>query len=118
MKTHDGSCHCGAFKFSVELDIGKGAMTCNCSMCQRAGYVMMFVPRDKVTVKTDESMLKSYHFNTKKLDHLFCTTCGIHPITRGQMPDGTPMVMVNLRCLEGLDDLSAIQTSQHNGRAA
>ncbi len=44
---HKGSCHCGQVMFEVEGEI-KGAMACNCSICQRKGALMWFVPRDKL----------------------------------------------------------------------
>src|SRR3712207_8944762 len=43
MKTYTGGCHCGAVKFEVSAAFD-GAMTCNCSICSKAGYALAFVP--------------------------------------------------------------------------
>ena len=40
---HKGSCHCGKVAFEVEGDIDS-AMSCNCSICQRKGSLLWFVP--------------------------------------------------------------------------
>jgi PAS domain-containing protein len=50
-----------------------------------------------------EDALTTYHFNKKVIDHLFCSTCGVTSFARGKKPDGTPMVAVNTRCLDGVD---------------
>ncbi len=44
-----------------------------------------------------------YLFNKKKLHHRFCTSCGIESYANGTGPDGSPMVGINLRCVEGVD---------------
>ncbi len=115
MPNFSGSCHCGAFTFNVDLEL-EGLMSCNCSMCQRTGYVMAFVDPAKLEPESDLSTLTSYKFNTMNIDHLFCATCGIHPIGAGKKRDGTAMRMVNVRCLHNVD-VASIQTKQVDGRA-
>src|SRR5690349_7080688 len=41
---HKGSCHCGKIAFEVEGEIDS-ALACNCSICQRMGSLLWFVPR-------------------------------------------------------------------------
>ena len=48
-----GSCHCGAVAFEVEGEI-KSAMSCNCSICQRKGSLLWFVPRETLKPLTPE----------------------------------------------------------------
>ena len=36
---YKGSCHCGNIAFEVEGEI-KGALACNCSLCQRKGSLL------------------------------------------------------------------------------
>jgi hypothetical protein len=37
------------------------------------------------------------------IHHHFCSTCGVQSFSRGQMPDGSAMVAINARCLDGVD---------------
>ena len=112
---HKGSCHCGKVAFEVEGEI-KGAMACNCSICQRKGTLMWFVPRDKLKLLTPEGTLATYTFNKHAIKHHFCAACGIHPYGEANDPKGNAMAAVNIRCLEGID-LAAIPVQQYDGRA-
>lgn len=48
---YSGSCHCGGISFDVEGEIAE-ALACNCSICQRKGSLLWFVPMDKLQLKT------------------------------------------------------------------
>jgi hypothetical protein len=37
VKTHTGSCHCGAVAYEVDTDL-EGLIECNCSHCYRKGW--------------------------------------------------------------------------------
>jgi hypothetical protein len=111
---HRGSCHCGRVAFEVEGEI-KQAMACNCSLCQRKGSLMWFVPRDKLSLKTPDEAASSYTFNKHVIQHRFCPNCGIHPYGEGVDPKGAAMAAINIRCLEGID-LDAIPVQHFNGR--
>ncbi|MCO5400805.1 GFA family protein [Ralstonia soli] len=113
--THKGSCHCGRVAFEVEGH-PEGAMACNCSICQRKGSLLWFVPRDKVKLLTPEANASTYIFNKHVINHRFCPNCGIHPYAEGVMPDGAPMIAVNIRCLEDID-LDSVPVKHFNGRA-
>jgi len=110
-----GSCHCGGVAFDVQGEI-KSGMACNCSMCQRKGSLLWFVPRDALTLATPAEASNIYRFNKHLLDHHFCPTCGIHPYAEGPDPKGTRMAAVNLRCVEGID-LDAIPVTHFDGRS-
>ena len=110
-----GSCHCGKVAFEVEGDI-RGAMACNCSICQRKGSLLWFVPREKLQLLTPENAASTYMFNKHVIKHRFCPVCGIHPYGEGTDPKGTAMAAINLRCLEAVD-LAAIPVHNYDGRA-
>ncbi len=101
-RAYTGSCHCGAVAFDADLDVSS-ALKCNCSICCRLGAVWAFTPRSRFRLKTDASKLADYQFGKKRLHHRHCAVCGIETFAEGAMPDGTPTVGVNLRCVEGLD---------------
>jgi hypothetical protein len=113
MNTHTGSCHCGQIKFGVTGDI-EAVMSCNCSMCQRKGTLMWFVPRASLTLLTPKEGMSTYLFNKHVIQHRFCSTCGIHPFGEGTAPNGDAMAAVNVRCLDGID-LAAIPVTQFDG---
>ena len=115
MTTHSGSCHCGQVAFEVEGEI-MGGVACNCSMCQRKGSLLWFVPRTALRVTAGEDALATYTFNKHVVRHRFCPTCGIHPFGEGVDPDGTAMAAINLRCIEGID-LEAVPVTHYDGRA-
>ncbi|MBK7862256.1 MAG: GFA family protein [Archangiaceae bacterium] len=117
MSTHQGSCHCGAVTFSVDVEL-KGLTTCNCSMCGRTGAIMAFVPADKLKMLTGSDRLTDYQFGKKRIHHTFCSVCGVRPFAHGVAPDGSPSAMVNVRCLEGVDAHTLEVSTRYNGRAA
>lgn len=115
MAQYQGSCHCGRVAYEVEADLGQ-TITCNCSYCQRRGSILAFSPASVFILTKGEDALTEYRFNTQKIQHLFCETCGIESFAKATGPDGTPMVAVNVRCLVGVEpgDLSP---TQYDGRS-
>lgn len=112
---YQGSCHCGRISFQVEGEIENG-LACNCSMCSRKGWLMWFVPREKLQLKTPEDAASTYLFNKHVIKHRFCTTCGIHPYGEATDPNGNPVAAINIRCLEGID-LASIPVQHFDGRS-
>ena len=64
-----------------------------------------------------EDSLTEYLFNRHVIRHQFCRTCGIEPFAYGAMPDGTPMVAINVNCLDGVDP-RALPATRFDGRSA
>jgi hypothetical protein len=112
---YKGSCHCGKVAFEAEGEI-KGAMACNCSICQRKGTLLWFVPRDRLKLLTSEAALATYTFNKHAIKHHFCPVCGIHPYGEATDPKGNAMAAINIRSLENID-LAAIPVQHFDGRA-
>lgn len=112
---YTGSCHCGKVAFEVEGTIS-GAMACNCSICQRKGSLLWFVPRDALKLTTPEGNSKAYTFNKHEIEHRFCPVCGIHPYGEGTDPEGNRMAAINIRCLDGIE-LDKIPVTHFDGRA-
>ena len=112
--THAGSCHCGRIAFTVEGDIDE-AIDCNCSMCRRRGSLLAFFPREALVLTAGEGDHATYRFNQERLEHHFCSTCGIAPFSEGTHPKtGAKMAAVNLRCLPDVD-LSGLSIRQFDG---
>ena len=65
---YQGSCHCGRIRFEIEGTID-GAATCNCSICERKGAVMWFVPRERLKLLTPDADAATYTFNRHRIKH-------------------------------------------------
>jgi hypothetical protein len=116
-KEYVGGCHCGKVRYRVSADLGAPAISCNCSICSRTGTLLTFVPSDQFTLEQGEGALTDYQFNHKVIHHLFCSTCGVRSFARGKMPDGTPMVAINARCLEGVEP-EKLSVRHYDGRSS
>lgn len=114
--THTGSCHCGKVRYQAKVDLDQTLMTCNCSICSRTGAIMAFVPASDVTIDSGADELSDYQFGKKHVHHLFCPVCGIRPLARGKNRDGSEMVMINVRCLDGVD-VSTLTTQEFDGKS-
>lgn len=112
---YKGSCHCGQVAFTVE-GIIDGAMSCNCSICQRKGSLLWFVPYEQLHLLTPAQNSRAYVFNKQVIKHVFCPNCGMHPYGEGIGPDGSHMAAINLRCIEDID-LESVPVQTFNGRA-
>lgn len=113
IKTFTGSSHCGRGSYEADADLSQ-VMSCNCSICRRIGSLFAFVPEDKFRLKSGADTLTDYQFNRKVIHHLFCPTCGVKAVGRGTRPNGTPMVAINVRRLDGVD-LDALNIRKFDG---
>jgi len=112
---YQGSCHCGQLRFEVEGEL-RSALACNCSICQRKGSLLWFVPHGALTLLTPDDHASTYLFNKHLIRHRFCPTCGIHPYGEGTAPSGEAIAAINIRCIEGID-LQAVPVTHHDGRS-
>jgi hypothetical protein len=95
--TFEGGCHCGAVRFRCHVEDLR-AITCNCSMCVKMGYLHVIVPPERFAILRGEDALTVYTFNTRTAKHMFCRTCGVHPFYRPRShPDDWD---VNALCLD------------------
>lgn len=117
MAKHEGGCHCGTVRYSVDLELDH-LLACNCSICGKTGAILAFVSGDKFQLLSGEQALTDYQFNTRVIHHLFCSSCGIRSFSRGTSKDGSPTVAVNVRCLDGVDVHSLKIETLHDGRNA
>jgi hypothetical protein len=112
MQKYTGHCHCGKVQYEVEMDLATATIIeCNCSHCHAKGFLLTFVPPEQFTLLSGEESLTEYRFNNKRIAHLFCKVCGVESFARGQKRDGTPMIAINVRCLDEVDTKSLNITS-------
>lgn len=110
----EGSCHCGAVRFKIDAPPPTKAISCNCSHCRRKGFLLSFFPAGQFTLMQGEDSLRSYRFNTHKIDHRFCRKCGTEPFADGTNPDGSAVCAVNLRCVASID-LDSLELQHFDG---
>ncbi len=100
MPTYTAGCHCGRIRFEVDGAI-EGVEVCNCSICERTGYVHWYVDPAQVRLLTADGDWTTYRFGTGAAEHRFCPTCGISPFRVARSDPN--QLDVNLRCVEGVD---------------
>ena len=113
MQQHNGSCHCGAIKFSFEAEPFTKGIRCNCSFCAKRGAMMHLVPADKFKIDVKDDALNFYQFGTKTAKHYFCKHCGIFPFSETERRPG--QYVVNLGCVDGVDTF-ALETTVFDGK--
>jgi hypothetical protein len=113
MVLHTGGCHCGRVRFEVSAPPRLNVLECNCSICSKAGYLHLIVPKSRFSLLCGKESLTSYAFNTETANHLFCSVCGIKSfyVPRSH-PDG---YSVNARCLDA-GTVEALVIEACNGR--
>ncbi|KAJ3944380.1 uncharacterized protein N0V96_005910 [Colletotrichum fioriniae] len=84
-KLYTGSCHCGALTVAVvskpiDETYEDGVVECNCSICERNGYVWVYPNTDQVVLTGDDDKIGRYIFGHHILAKTFCKNCGV-PIT-------------------------------------
>ena len=103
-----GGCHCGAVRFEAELPAPLEAQECNCSMCEKVGFLHLIVPASRFHLVAGAEQLTLYSFNTGVAQHLFCKVCGVKSFYRPRSnPDGWS---VNARCLDDFGSLDLVIT--------
>jgi hypothetical protein len=113
-RTFTGGCHCGLVRYECTSDLAM-VMACNCSICTKKGLHITFVDPRSFRLAAGEESLTEYKFNRHVIAHQMCSECGVEPFARGQKPDGTPVVAVNVSTIDGID-LSTIKMTPFDGK--
>lgn len=114
---YQGSCHCGRISYEVDVEQQpEAALSCNCSICQRRGHLLWFMPRAALHLKTPEADMSVYSFNKHRIRHCFCPVCGSAPFGLGSDGKGNETAAINVRCLEGVD-IAALTVKHFDGRS-
>lgn len=117
-KTYTGGCHCGAVRYEADMDLSKGTLRCNCSMCGKTRAWLVGIGGEDFRLVKGEDALSDYQFNRNNIHHLFCKTCGVKSFGRGNGPDGKQLVAVVLTCVDNIPDaeLAALPIMYVDGR--
>ncbi len=113
---HVGSCHCGAVRFEVVTELGKGVSRCNCTICTKLGATGTLVKPDAFTLLSGESSLGQYEWGGKVSKRSFCRACGVYCFGKGHLEVlGGDFVSVNVNCLDDVDQ-GKLEVSYWDGR--
>jgi len=103
-KKHSGSCHCGAVRFEVELDLGAGATRCNCTICTKTAWIGAMVKPDAFVLLEGSGKVASYEWGGRVSKRFFCKTCGVQCYANGHLKElGGDFVSINVCCLDDVD---------------
>ncbi|KAK2590582.1 hypothetical protein QQS21_011728 [Conoideocrella luteorostrata] len=70
---YHGYCHCGAFRFDLNVPEITQATACDCSLCQKKGYLWIVPAEDSYRITRDDGLLATYE--SASLRHKFCGRC-------------------------------------------
>ena len=101
-----GGCHCGRVEYEIELSDQLTVHRCNCSICQKSGYLHYIVPATQFTLLKGREHLTEYRFHTGVARHLFCSHCGIKSF---YIPRSHPdSISANFNCLDVPEDITVL----------
>jgi len=110
----NGSCHCGAVRFTAELPYGlSSARRCTCSICRMRGAVAVTSTPAGFRITQGDDKLATYRFNTGVAEHHFCSVCGIY--THHKRRSNPNELGVNVACLEGVSPFDFREVKVHDG---
>lgn len=111
----EGSCHCGAVRFTAELPFGlSSARRCTCSICRMRGAVAVTSTREGFVVTQGADRLSTYRFNTKVAEHHFCSICGIY--THHKRRSNPNEIGVSVACLENVSPFDFEEVVVYDGQ--
>ncbi len=113
---YKGGCHCKDVQYTLKLTKPLDSFqvtSCNCSICDKTGYLHIFIDKAAMKLITPWKNLQKYQFNKKFAEHYFCKRCGIKSFYQ---PRSHPhQWSINARCVENYD-FSSTAIRQFNGK--
>jgi hypothetical protein len=110
LKTYYGNCHCGAFKFNVQIPELTSFVECNCSICMKKGYRLIF-PGKGFTIEQGDELLVSYTYGNCALAHKVnpsSVDSGIEP----QLTENSFVQLVALESMQSDFQHQMVKTSE------
>ena len=115
---YHGSCHCGAVRFTAEIDLARGTLRCNCSLCAKLRFWPAIIAPAAFCLLAGADALADYQFHPRRDHHFFCRHCGVHPFGTGTSPRWGAFHAVNVACLDDAtqEELAAAPITWIDGR--
>lgn len=76
-ETYHANCHCGLIRFEFQFPPLKSikVVACNCSICVKNGYLLIYPFTKDIVFTRGEEQLKSYRFGSQRKPQKFCPNC-------------------------------------------
>ena len=101
--------------YEVDIETLTEAMSCNCSICSKRGWLLTFVPESSFRLLSGKDEVTTYNFNKNQINHIFCKTCGTASYGTGSDASGNIMVAINVLCLDDVD-IDSLQINKFEGK--
>jgi hypothetical protein len=80
-KEYEAMCHCTTIKYTVKIPeleppTSHPVLLCNCSICVKAGYLLIYPLKEDVVFTQGKEHLKEYKAYGGQAPHYFCDICG------------------------------------------
>jgi hypothetical protein len=124
LRTYTGSCHCGNVRFEADIDLGRGTVKCNCSMCSKTRSWVGFVGPQHFRLVSGAESQAEYQWappgrDRPSIQYHFCATCGTRMPARGDIPAlGGEVYAIPMATLDDIDpeELAAAPLMHIDGR--
>jgi len=114
-KTFTGGCHCGQVRFEATSDLAM-VTACNCSYLHQEGPAFRVSGAEELSAPRRRGKLAGNICSTSTPSGISSASiAGVDVFARGNRPDGTEVVALNVSCIDGVD-LSKIAMTSIDGR--
>jgi hypothetical protein len=73
-RIYQGHCHCGQYRYRIQLPEISSARSCSCEICRKIGYLAVTVPKECFEEERSSGPLTRYSSGSGT--HHFCRNCG------------------------------------------
>ena len=120
---YEGSCHCGALRFSFQTSLPVSAWrvrACQCAFCRARSALTTSDPAGRLRFAVSEPQaLQRYRFGLRTADFLLCRSCGVYIGAQIETAHGA-FGIINTRALsphpEGLPAAAAADYGAESAR--
>lgn len=105
-KAHDGSCHCGAVKYRVTLDLAAGSAKCNCTFCAKTRNWGVRADPAGFSLSSGQDALGDYgrSWDSGNIHPRFCRHCGTALYSHGTIAEmGGDYLLLRIATLDGVE---------------